>query len=86
MVGDAAYDSDEFRSFLIARGTTPVIKQNPTRKRLLPFDTQAYKERNLIERAFSHLKDWRRVATRYDKLARNYQATIILAAMLRWWI
>jgi putative transposase len=67
LLGDAAYDSDAFRAFLTGRGTTPVIKQNPTRKHFHPFDKAAYKGRNIIERAFSHLKDWRRVATRYDK-------------------
>jgi transposase len=85
LLGDAAYDSDAFRQFLADRGTTPVIKQNPTRKRLHPFDKDAYKGRNIIERAFSHLKDWRRVATRYDKLARNFRATVILASIMRWW-
>ena len=85
LLGDTAYDSDMFRTFLIDRGTTPVIKQNPRRKRLHPFDEVAYKGRNVVERAFSHLKDWRRVATRYDKLARNFAATIILAAIIRWW-
>jgi transposase len=85
LLGDAAYDSDAFRQFLADRGTTPVIKQNPSRKRLHPFDENAYKGRNIIERAFSHLKDWRRVATRYDKLARNFRATVILASIMRWW-
>jgi putative transposase len=75
VLGDTAYDSDEFREFLIARGSIPVIKPNPTRKNIPPFDRLSYKDRNVIERAFSHLKDWRRVATRYDKLARNYRAT-----------
>jgi putative transposase len=46
----------------------------------------AYKGRNEIERAFSHLKDWRRVATRYDKLARNFRATVTLAIIFKWWI
>ena len=85
MLGDAAYDSDEFRRFLADRGTTPEIKQNPTRKRRYPFDAEAYRGRNVIERAFCLLKDWRRVATRYDKLARNFAATVILAAIIRWW-
>jgi len=85
-LGDAAYDSNGFRAFLTERGTTPVIKENPTRKRHHPFDKAAYRGRNIIERAFSHLKDWRRVATRYDKLARNFAATVMLAAMFRWWI
>jgi putative transposase len=56
------------------------------RKNLPPFDKLSYKGRNVIERAFSHLKDWRRVATRYDKLARNYRATVTLAIILKWWI
>ena len=86
LLADAAYDSEAFRNFLTGRGTTPVIKQNPTRKREHPFDKDAYKGRNIIERAFSHLKDWRRVATRYDKLARNFRSTVILAAIVRCWL
>jgi len=86
VLADTAYDSDKFREFLIARGSTPVIKPNPTRKKVPPFDKVSYKGRNVIERAFSHLKDWRRVATRYDKLARNFRATVTLALLFRWWI
>ena len=86
LLGDAAYDSEAFRSFLTDRGTTPEIKQNPTRKKLHPLDRAAFRGRNVIERAFCVLKDWRRVATRYDKLARNFSATVILAAIVRWWI
>jgi transposase len=85
LLADAAYDSDAFRLLLIERGTTPVIKQNPTRKRLHPFNKNAYKRRNIIEQAFSRLKDWRRAATRYDKLARNFRATIVLVSMIIWW-
>jgi transposase len=86
VLADAAYDSDKFREFLIARGSTPVIKPNPIRQKIPPFDKASYKARNVIERAFSHLKDWRRVATRYDKLARNFRATVTLALLFRWWI
>jgi putative transposase len=86
VLADTAYDSDKFREFLIARGSIPVIKPNPTRKKIPPFDQTAYKGRNVIERAFSHLKDWRRVATRYDKLAANFRATVTLAILFRWWI
>jgi transposase len=85
LLADAAYDSNAFRTFLEHHETTPVIKQNPTRKHLHPFDKEAYKGRNIIERAFSRLKDWRRVATRYDKLARNFTATVIIAALTIWW-
>jgi transposase len=86
VLADTAYDRDKFREFFAERGTTPVIKPNPTRKSIPPFDKAAYKGRNVIERAFSHLKDWRRVATRYDKLARNFHATVTLAMLFRWWI
>lgn len=86
VLADTAYDSDKFREFLMTRGSTPVIKPNPTRKNIPPFDEASYKGRNVIERAFSHLKDWRRVATRYDKLARNFRATVTLALLFRWWI
>ena len=85
LLADAAYDSNAFRTFLESRETTPVIKQNPTRKNVHPFDKGAYKGRNIIERAFSRLKDWRRVATRYDKLARNFTSTVILAILTIWW-
>jgi transposase len=86
VLADTAYESDKFREFLIARGSTPVTKPNPTRKKIPPFDAASYKGRNVIKRAFSHLKDWRRVATRYDKLARSFRATVTLALLFRWWI
>ena len=83
---DTAYDSDRLRLFLIERGTQPVIPNNPTRKHHQPFDREAYKLRNLIERMFCRLKDWRRIATRYDKLATNFAATVMLAAVVIWWL
>ena len=82
---DTAYDSNGLRQFLAERGTLPVIPNNPTRKRHHPFDAVAYKQRNLIERMFSRLKDFRRIATRYDKLALNYAAAVALAAVVTWW-
>ena len=82
---DTAYDSNGFRQFLIERGTLPVIPNNPTRKRPQPFDRNPYKLRNLIERAFCFLKDWRRIATRYDKLASNLEAAVALAAIILCW-
>lgn len=85
-LADAAYDSDVLRADLIARGTTPVIPNNPTRKRRHPFDRKAYRLRNVIERTFSRLKDWRRVATRYDKLARNFLAAVALASIVTYWL
>ena len=86
LAADTAYDSDGLRQFLLARGTVPVIPNKPTRKRHHPFDRQAYKRRNLIERAFCRLKDFRRVATRYDKVAITYDAAVCLAAAVIWWL
>ena len=85
MLADTAYGSDAFREFLANRGTTPQIKQHPIRKRLYPFDQAESRGRNVIEQAFCLLKGWRRVATRYDKLARNFAATVVIAAIIRWW-
>lgn len=79
------YDSDALRRFLLDRGTLPVIPNNPTRKHFHPFDDRAYKQRNLVERMFYRLKDWRRVATRYDKLAANFSATPAIASIILWW-
>jgi transposase len=78
-------DSDALRHFLAERGSIAVIQPNPRRKNIPDFDQNRYKERNRIERAFSHIKDWRRVATRYDKLARYFGAAIAIAAALIWW-
>ena len=85
LAADAAYDSDGLRLFLLERGTVPVIPNNPTRKRRHPFDEIAYRQRNLIERMFCRLKDWRRIATRYNKLAATFAAAIMLAAIIIWW-
>ncbi|WP_375782524.1 IS5 family transposase [Roseospira marina] len=83
---DTAYDSNGLRQFLIERGTLPVIPNNPTRKRRHPFDPKAYRHRNLIERMFCRLKDFRRIATRYDKLAVTFTAAVAIAAIVTWWI
>ena len=85
-LADAAYDSDALRRLLLDRGTTPVIPNNPTRKRYHPFDRETYSLRNVIERTFGRLKDWRRIATRYDKLARNFMAAVAIAAIVIYWL
>jgi putative transposase len=85
LAADMAYDSDGLRGFLAARGTIPVIPNNPTRKRRHPFDPKAYRLRNVVERMFCRLKDWRRIATRYDKLARNFTAAVLIAEIITWW-
>jgi putative transposase len=85
-IADTAYDSDAFRRLLEARGTRPVIPNNPTRKRRHPFDARTYRRRNVIERTFSRLKDFRRVATRYDKLATSFPVAVAIAAIVSYWL
>ena len=86
LAADTAYDSNGLRQFLLERGTKPVIPNNPTRKRRHPFDADEYRRRNLVERAFGRLKDFRRVHTRYDKLKATYDAAACLAAIVIWWL
>jgi transposase len=86
LLGDTAYDGDELREKLDKRGTRPVIPNRSNRIRPFSFNKRLYKLRWRIESAFNRLKDFRRIATRYDKLARNYLASVCLAAALVWWI
>jgi transposase len=86
LLGDTAYDSAELRQWLQDRGTKPVVPNRSNRKQPFSFDRKAYKQRHLIENAFGRLKDFRRVFTRYDKLARNFLASVCLAAAIVWWI
>ncbi len=85
-LADTAYDSAALRAGLRTRGCQPVIPNHPTRKRKHPFAPIVYRARNIIERPFCRLKDWRRVATRYDKRAHNYHATVTLAAIVMYWL
>ena len=86
MLGDKAYDSAELREELNVRGTEPVIPNRCNRKQPFSFSKRLYKLRWRIESAFNRLKDFRRIATRYDRLARNYLASVCLVAALVWWI
>jgi putative transposase len=86
LLGDKAYDSDDLREWLEDRGTKPVIPNKSNRKRRFNFNKKSYKGRHRIENAICRLKDFRRIATRYDKLARNFLASICLVAAIVWWI
>jgi transposase len=71
---------------LKARKTKAVIPSRRSRNDPLPLDREAYRQRNVIERMFCRLKDFRRIATRYDKLARNYLAGVCLVSVLEYWL
>ena len=85
-LADAASDSNALRAVLSEKGATPVIPNDPARKRPHPFDREAYRRRNAIERTFRRLKDRRRVATRYDRLATNFLAPVTIAAIVSYWL
>ena len=69
LLGDKAYDSAALRQWLNDRGTKAVVPNKSNRKQPFSFDKKSYKQRHRIENAFCRLKDFRRIATRYDRLA-----------------
>ena len=86
LLADKGYVADRLRRSLRDAGTTPVIPGRRNRKRPIRYDHQRYCARHLIENAFCRLKDFRRVATRFDKLAANYLSTVALAAAVAFWL
>ena len=86
LLGDRAYDSADLRQWLDQRGTKAVVPNKSNRKQPFSFDRKSYKQRHRIENAFCRLKDFRRIATRYDRLARNFLASVCLVAAIVWWI
>ncbi|MGB9388139.1 MAG: IS5 family transposase [Pseudolabrys sp.] len=86
LIADKAYDADSLRNWLKIRRIKAVIPSTATRTVPYPLDRAVYRRRNLIERLFCRLKNWRRLATRYDRLARNYLAALALVAAVTEWI
>ncbi len=84
VLADAAYDADHLRALVRARGGHSVIPNNPSRTKKHPFDKPLYRERHLVEYCIGKLKQFRRVATRYEKTARNYLSIVTLAATILW--
>jgi transposase len=84
VVGDKGYSSRKVRRYLARRGIRAVIARRANEPQARTFDRERYRERNRIERLISRLKQFRRIATRYEKLAENYLAMVTLAALLLW--
>lgn len=85
LIADRGYDSNAIRAAVQAHGARVVIPSTRSRKTPIAYDRTIYRTRNLVERLWCRLKDWRRVATRYDKLATNYMAGVFLAAVITFW-
>lgn len=83
-LADKGYDADHFVNSLAETGAMIVIPPKRNRKLQRPYDADLYKERNRIERFFNKLKQFRRVATRYDKLLANFMGFVKLAAIAIW--
>ena len=80
LIGDKAFDSDRLRVELNERGTLAVIPPNGSRAATIPYDEEMYKWRHLVENFFQKLKEFRRIATRYDKTDTSFRAAVQLVA------
>jgi transposase len=86
LIADKAYDADRLRTWLQDKGIEAVIPGRAARAIAYPLNRAAYRRRNSIERLFGRLKNWKRIATRYDRLAVNYLAAIVLVATTAQWL
>lgn len=84
MLADKGFDGDDVRSSLLMRAILPVIPPRANRLDPPSCDFAAYKDRNRIERMFNRLKQFRRIATRYDKTRLSYESFLSLAAAMIW--
>jgi transposase len=82
VIGDKGYDSKKLVRAIQARGAAAVIPALSTRKEQRAYDKERYKDRNLAERFWSKIKQYRRVATRYEKTARNFLAFVHVASIM----
>ena len=86
LIADRGYDSNWFRTALIGRGIKPCIPPTRSRKAPIPYDKALYRQRHRIENMFGRLKDWRRVATRYDRCAHTFFSAICIAATVAFYL
>jgi len=84
VIADKGYDSDTFVMSVQNVGAQAVIPPRSNRKKIRDYDTELYKERNLVERFFQKLKHYRRIATRYERLGRNYFSILLLVSTVIW--
>ena len=84
IAGDKAYSSRSIRQYLRRRGIRYTIPRRSNEHRGGKFDKALYRQRSWVERCFNRLKQYRRIATRYEKKAQNYLAMLTLASILLW--
>ena len=86
LVADKGYDSQGLREWLAERGTRAVIPPRRNREIQYDHDKTIYRQRNVVERLFCRIEDWRRIATRFDRNVKNFMAAIVIAATVIWWL
>ena len=86
LLADKGYDANWFRAGLVKRGITPCIPPKRNRRTRIAYDKTLYRQRHKVENMFGKLKDWRRIATRYDRCSHTFMAAIKIAAIVIWWI
>jgi transposase len=84
LLADRGYDADAIRSAIAEAGVEAVIPAKRNRRTPPPHDAVKYRLRNLVERLFNKLKNWRRVATRYDKTRESYLGFVAIASIKLW--
>lgn len=84
VAADKAYSNRRIRTYLAKRGIGITIPRKSNEKHKGKFDKEVYRKRNIVERLFNRLKQFRRIATRYEKRAANYKAFLSIAAILLW--
>ncbi len=84
VIADKGYDSENVRKKVRGCGAVPVIPYRSNRKNSASFDRVLYKERNIIERLFNKLKQFRKIATRFEKNLKNFEALVYLASSILW--
>ena len=86
LIADRGYDSTWFREALATKGIEPCIPSSRSRKIPYPYDKALYRQRHKVENLFAKLKDWRRIATRYDRCAHTFFSAICIAATVIFWL
>ena len=86
LLADWGYDAEWFKDALKDKGITPCIPGRKSRERPVKYDKRRYRRRNRIEIMFGRLKDWRRVATRYDRCPKVFLSAVALAATVMFWL
>ena len=86
LLGDKGYDADWFRDALTRRSIEACIPSRIKRRIQVPHDRALYRQRHKIEKTFGRLKDWCRIATRYDRCAHTFFSAICIAAAVIFWL